>query len=124
MDEKDIYTRYLRATREALIWKTEGLSEREVRLPRTPTGTSLLGLVKHCASVEAEYFGPCLGREHGIPMPAYDDTDPNSDLYAAASESAIDGAAGLRASNTNMGEPDGGWLAHVAKVQAIADGFS
>ncbi len=70
MDEKDILARYLRAAREGLVWKTEGLSERDLRLPRTSTGTSLLGLVKHCAGVEAEYFGACLGREHDVPAAA------------------------------------------------------
>lgn len=91
MDEKDILARYLRAAREGLVWKTEGLSERDLRLPRTSTGTSLLGLVKHCAGVEAEYFGACLGREHGITFPAYDfEDDPNGDLYATADETAAE----------------------------------
>ena len=50
---------------------------------------TLLGLVKHCAGVEAEYFGACLGREHGITFPAYDfEDDPNGDLYATADETA------------------------------------
>lgn len=55
---------------------------------RTPTGTSLLGLVKHCAFIEAGYFGECLGREHGLASPALDGDDPNADLYATAEESA------------------------------------
>ena len=97
MDEKDILARYLRAAREGLIWKTEGLSERDLRLPRTSTGTSLLGLVKHCAGVEAEYFGACLGREHGITFPAYDfEDDPNGDLYATADETAAAGPRAVR----------------------------
>ena len=189
MDEKEILAHYLRAAREGLIWKTEGLSERDLRLPRTSTGTSLLGLVKHCAGVEAEYFGACLGREHGITFPAYDfEDDPNGDLYATADETAveiveryrrggayvdatiaalpldaparvpwwgeagettfrrllvhvlydvsrhagqadilreaIDGATGMTPSLSNVWEPEGGWPAHVAKLQGIADAFS
>jgi hypothetical protein len=34
---------YLQQARDALLWKLDGLSERELRMPRTPTGTSLAG---------------------------------------------------------------------------------
>ena len=44
--------RYLQSGRDALVWKLDGLSEYDVRRPLTPTGTNLLGLVKHLASVE------------------------------------------------------------------------
>jgi hypothetical protein len=43
---------YLQNGREALMWKLDGLPERELRRPRTPTGTNLLGMVKHMANVE------------------------------------------------------------------------
>jgi len=36
----------LRAAREALVWKLDGLSEYDIRRPMTPTGTNLLGLIK------------------------------------------------------------------------------
>ena len=49
--------RYLQVGRDALLWKLEGLSEYDCRRPMTPTGTNLLGLVKHVASVEAGYLG-------------------------------------------------------------------
>ena len=39
--------RYLQDAREALLWKLEGLSEYDVRRPLVPSGTNLLGLVKH-----------------------------------------------------------------------------
>ncbi|MFI2708095.1 DUF664 domain-containing protein, partial [Nocardioides sp. CER28] len=51
--DKEALLLYLRAAREAVLWKTEGLSERDLRLPRTPTGTSLIGIVKHCLNIEA-----------------------------------------------------------------------
>jgi len=81
---------YLRSTRDDLIWKLEGLSEREVRLPRTATGNNLLGVVKHCLNVEAGYFGPTFGREFPspaelVPMSAFDE-DPQADWYARADE--------------------------------------
>ena len=54
--------RYLRTAREALLWKLDGVAERDLRLPRTPTGTNLLGIVRHVANVEIGYFGPTFGR--------------------------------------------------------------
>ena len=52
----------LRWIREALLWKLDGLSEYDIRRPLTPTGTNLLGLVKHLATWEARYFGEVFGR--------------------------------------------------------------
>ncbi|MEX5720358.1 DinB family protein [Geodermatophilus maliterrae] len=83
--------RYLRAAREALLWKLEGLSEYDVRRPLTPTGTNLLGLVKHLACVEAGYLGNVMGRPFPEPMPWDDeDAEPDVDLWATADESRQD----------------------------------
>jgi hypothetical protein len=54
---KAMMHRYLRSAREALLWKLDRLSEYDVRRPLTTTGTNLLGLVKHVASVSSGYFG-------------------------------------------------------------------
>ncbi|MGW4055050.1 DinB family protein [Streptomyces sp. NPDC004779] len=86
-DPKADLHRYLRAAREAVVWKTEGLSEYDVRRPLTSTGTNLLGLVKHLASGELSYFGPVFGRPHGEPLPWYEDgAEPNADMWATADE--------------------------------------
>ena len=66
--------RYLQIGRDALLWKLEGLSEYEIRRPMTPTGTNLLGVVKHVASVEAGYLGDILGRPFGEPLPWFDES--------------------------------------------------
>lgn len=87
MDHHRIVRPYLAATRAALLWKVTGLSERDLRAPRTPTGTNLLGIVKHCAWIQHGYFGMCLGREPGFAVPGGDGSDPNADLYATAEES-------------------------------------
>ncbi|HEX7104506.1 MAG TPA: DinB family protein [Acidothermaceae bacterium] len=89
-DPKSVLHHYLRETRDGLIWKLDGLTEREARMPRTPTGNNLLGVVKHCLNVEAGYFGPTFGRafpapKELVPMEAYDD-DPQSDWYATENE--------------------------------------
>ena len=75
--------RYLQVCRAALVWKLEGLSEYDIRRPLVRTGTNLLGLVKHAASVEAWYLGDVFGRPFGEPLPWFDgDAEPNSDMWA------------------------------------------
>ena len=92
-DLKTLLQASLRAQRAALLAKLDGISERDARLPRTPTGTNLLGMLKHCAAVEADYFGPVFDRPHGIPMP-WDapgaSVDDNLDFFAAEGESMAD----------------------------------
>ncbi|MFD9697848.1 DinB family protein [Lentzea sp. NPDC059081] len=85
-DPKADLHRYLRVARETMLWKLEGLSEYDVRRPLTPTGTNLLGLIKHLASTEQGYFGDCMGRSFGEKLPWLDDDDPNGDMYATAAE--------------------------------------
>lgn len=87
-DTKADLHRYLKAAREALAWKLDGLSEYDVRRPLTPTGTNLLGLVKHVASVEAGYLGDTFGRPFPEPLPWFeDDAEPNADMWATREES-------------------------------------
>ncbi|MEU7019980.1 DinB family protein [Streptomyces sp. NPDC046203] len=75
----------LRRDREALLWKLDGLSEYDARRPLTATGTNLLGLVKHVATVEARYFGEVFGRPSPQPLPRWQDSD-GSDQWAAEDE--------------------------------------
>lgn len=82
---------YLQSARDALLWKLEGLSEYDVRRPRTPTGTNLLGLVKHVAGVELGYLGDTFGRPSGEPLPwLADAAETNADMWATADESRED----------------------------------
>jgi uncharacterized damage-inducible protein DinB len=86
-DPKDTLVEYLQSARDAMVWKVEGLSEYDARRPMTPTGTNLLGLIKHLASVELGYFGDTFGRPSGIALPWHsEDADPNDDLYLTADE--------------------------------------
>lgn len=83
--------RYLQEARDALVWKLDGLSEYDIRRPLTPTGTNLLGLVKHVASVELGYFGDTFGRPFFVGEPPSwwytEESEPNSDMWATADES-------------------------------------
>ena len=78
--------RYLQDGRDALLWKLDGLSEYEIRRPVVPTGTNLLGLIKHQAGVEMGYFGDTFGRPCADQL-AWDEADPMSDMFAATEES-------------------------------------
>ncbi|WP_318206482.1 MULTISPECIES: DinB family protein [unclassified Streptomyces] len=90
-DPKEDLHRYLKAAREAILWKLDGLSEYDVRRPLTRTGTNLLGLVKHLASVELAYFGPTFGRPHDEALPWHEEgSEPNADMWAPAHESRTD----------------------------------
>jgi hypothetical protein len=90
-DPKSELHHYLRRNREALLWKLDGLGEYDLRRPVVPTGTNLLGLVKHVASIEAGYLGDTFGRPFPQPLPWLDDdAEPNADMWATPEESRDD----------------------------------
>jgi len=101
VDEKALLHGYLNAARSALLWKLDGLSEYDVRRPLTPTGTNLLGLVKHAAGVELNYFGRVFDRPFpDPPLWSTADASPASDMYASleeSRESVVDFYARVRA---------------------------
>lgn len=93
VDLKDVLHEQLHRQRAALLAKLDGLSERDARTPCTPTGTNLLGLVKHCAVVELGYFGPVFGRLSTLAFP-WDapgaSPQDNLDMFAPRDESMTD----------------------------------
>ncbi|MET7525650.1 DinB family protein [Streptomyces sp. NPDC005248] len=74
--------------RDAVLWKLQGLDEDQVRRQMTPSGTSLLGLVKHLAATEYGWFSETFGRETEL-LP-FDDDDPEADLRPTPSETTAD----------------------------------
>lgn len=103
LDPKAALQHYLQESRDALLWKLDGLGERALRLPRTPTGTNLLGIVRHCANVEIGYFGPTFGRswpDPDAPLLVTDadyDMDPQADWWVPAEVPAAEVADFYRA---------------------------
>lgn len=87
--EKALLHTHLKVTRDVLLWKLEGLSEADRRRPMTPTGTNLIGVVKHLAGVEAAYLCDAFGRPRP-PLPWWSDPDAAlgepSDMYATPEE--------------------------------------
>ncbi|MGR3870077.1 DinB family protein [Streptomyces graminifolii] len=85
-DEKATLHASLDRVRDAVLWKLDGLDgldEEQARRPMTPSGTSLLGLVKHLASVEYGYFVESYGREV---EPLWFDAYQGEDMRAAPDE--------------------------------------
>ncbi|WP_107450543.1 DinB family protein [Streptomyces silvensis] len=77
----------LRQIREAMLWKLDGLGEYDVRRPLTPTGTNLLGLVKHLSLWECRYFGEVFDRPFPEPLPRWDDVaEHGADLWVTEHE--------------------------------------
>jgi uncharacterized damage-inducible protein DinB len=70
--------------RDVVVWKLQGLDDEQLRRPMTPSGTSLLGLVKHLATVEYGWFCETFGR-HSEAIP-FDPADPDADMRAEPHE--------------------------------------
>src|SRR3954469_5806891 len=87
-DLKDVVLVDVQRGRDAVVAKLEGAGELDVRRPLTPTGTNLLGLVKHLATVDAGYLGMVFGRPFPEPIPwGEDDAELEADMWATAEES-------------------------------------
>jgi hypothetical protein len=60
--EKDSLHVSLDRHRDAVLWKLDGLTDEQLRTPMVPSGTSMLGVVKHLASIEFGWFCETFGR--------------------------------------------------------------
>ena len=87
---KDALHRKLREVRSALISAVDGADEHDVRRPLTPTGTNLIGLVKHLVGVEHVYLGESFGRPAPDVLPWVADGSvwDGADMWATADESS------------------------------------
>ena len=87
-DEKTSLRVALDRHRDAILWKVEDLDDEQLRRVMTPSGTTLLGLVKHVAAVEYGWFCDTFGRATE-PLP-FDDDDPEADLRVEPGETTAD----------------------------------
>ena len=90
LDLKAELHRKLQASRAGLLSKLDDLREYDRRRPLTPTGTNLLGLVKHLAGLEYLYLGECFGYPAPERMPWIDDGSiwQGADMWARPDESS------------------------------------
>lgn len=87
-EEKETAHAFLVKQREVMVWKLEGLPDEDLRRPLTPSGTNLLGMVKHLAAVEYAWFCLTFGRE-AEPLP-FDEDDEDADLRVEPHEKTAD----------------------------------
>jgi hypothetical protein len=89
LDLKAELHRNLQASRAVLLSKLDGLTEYDRRRPLTPTGTNLLGLVKHLTGLEYGYLGESFGHPSPERIPWIDDGSiwPGADMWARPDES-------------------------------------
>lgn len=80
----------LRESRAALLSRLDGLGEYDRRRPLTPSGTNLLGLVKHLAGLEYLYLGESLGYPGPETLPWVEDGSiwDGADMWALPGESS------------------------------------
>jgi len=89
-DLKEELHRKLQASRAVLLSKLDNLSEYDRRRPMTPTGTNLLGLVKHLAGLEYGYLGESFGHPAPESMSWVEDGSiwQGADMWAKPDESS------------------------------------
>jgi hypothetical protein len=82
--------RKLQASRAALLSRLGDVSEYDLRRPMTPTGTNLLGLVKHLAGLEYGYLGESVHRPAPETMSWIEDGSiwQGADMWATPDETS------------------------------------
>jgi hypothetical protein len=83
---------YLQQGRDAVVRSLEDLPEYDVRRPLVPSGTNLLGLVKHLTGIELGYLGACVGRPSPVLLPWEEDGSvwEGADMWATADQGRDD----------------------------------
>jgi len=89
VDVKDVLLAKLREARQAVLAALDGLDEYDVRRPMTPSGTNLLGIVKHLVGNEHVYLSEAFGRPAPDVLPWVADGSiwQDGDMWARADES-------------------------------------
>ena len=80
---------YMQQGRDAMMRALEELGEYDARRPLTPSGTNILGLVKHLVGVERSYLGECVGQPPKFTLPWEEDGSiwDGADMWVRADES-------------------------------------
>src|SRR4051794_12999621 len=83
-DERETLLAFLDYLRESIIVKARGLDADAVRRPLVPSGTNLLGLVKHLTTSETYWFQRSFaGDDVTIPADPLDAEDTTESVVAA-----------------------------------------
>jgi hypothetical protein len=84
--EKEVLAGFLDHYRETMLAICEGVARGELKRPMVPSGTSLLGMIKHLAYVERGWFQEVVAGEK-VDYP-FDSDDPDADFRLTPGESA------------------------------------
>jgi uncharacterized damage-inducible protein DinB len=85
--ERETLLQFLDYLRESVALKADGLDEADARRSTVPSGTSVLGLVKHLTAVEQLWFQFAFaGREADLASDALEPTDTVESVVAAYRE--------------------------------------
>jgi uncharacterized damage-inducible protein DinB len=96
-DERRMLESWLDFHRETLEWKCEGLGADDLRRRSVPPSTlSLLGLVRHMAEVERNWFRRCIGGEEAAPL-YYSESNRDGDFDDVDGADAAEAFATWRA---------------------------
>jgi uncharacterized damage-inducible protein DinB len=83
--ERQTLESFLDFYRETIPWKLSGMSDEDLRKPIVPSGWSSLGMVKHLAYVERNWFRIRFAGEQDLPVP-WTDEDPDADFRIEPAE--------------------------------------
>lgn len=83
---------YLQQSRDGVLRGLDGLGEYDARRPLTPSGSNVLGLVKHLTGCELLYLGDCVGRPAALRLPWVEDGSiwEGADMWVSAEQSRAD----------------------------------
>jgi uncharacterized damage-inducible protein DinB len=85
--EIELLSQFLDFHRATVLWKCDGVGEEDLQRAMVPSGTTMLGLVKHLAWVERYWFREIFRGEQQIPFP-YSEADPDAELRIEPDETS------------------------------------
>lgn len=87
-DERQVLTGFLDHYRKTILQICEGVSEEDLARPMVPSGTSLLGMIKHLVYVEWGWFQEAVAGEKVVyPFP---EDDSEADLRIEKGETSVE----------------------------------
>ncbi|MGZ0153343.1 DinB family protein [Kribbella sp. WER1] len=92
--EKTLLLNHLAEVQRSLLWKVEGLDDDALRRPMTPTGTNLIGIVKHLTGITYGYLVESFGQQQAADrlggVPDDEELFFGLDLWATPDESVAE----------------------------------
>ncbi len=95
-DERTTLLAFLQYYRATLLIKVDGLTDEQARTPSTPPSTlNLMGLVRHMAEVERNWFQRCM-LDHDAPSLFYTEENEELDMQPPVDATLAEAVSALR----------------------------